>query len=56
MENRAVQIHNSLKHPIIDGDGHWIEPIPVFLEYLAEVGGAKAVDQMRSLWHARDAW
>jgi predicted TIM-barrel fold metal-dependent hydrolase len=56
MENRAAEIHDSLKHPVIDGDGHWLEPIPVFLEYLAEVGGAKSVDQMRKLWHGRDAW
>jgi predicted TIM-barrel fold metal-dependent hydrolase len=56
MEQRAVQIHDGLKHPVIDGDGHWMEPIPVFLEYLAEVGGAKAVDQIRKLWHSRDSW
>jgi hypothetical protein len=56
METRAAEIHDGLKHPVIDGDGHWIEPIPVFLEYLAEAGGAKCVDQMRALWHARDAW
>src|ERR1051325_5656485 len=56
MENRAAEIHDRLKHPVIDGDGHWLEPIPIFLEYLSEVGGAKAVDQMRKLWHGRDAW
>jgi len=56
MENRAAEIHDSLKHPVIDGDGHWLEPIPIFLEYLAEVGGAKAVDQMRKLWRGRDSW
>jgi len=56
MGNRAVEIHDSLKHPVIDGDGHWLEPIPVFLEYLAEVGGVKSVDQIRKLWHGRDAW
>ena len=48
MENRAAEIHDGLKHPVIDGDGHWMEPIPVFLEYLREVGGAKSVDQMQS--------
>ena len=56
MENRAAEIHDGLKHPVIDGDGHWLEPIPVFLEYLREVGGAKSVDQMRALWRGRDAW
>ncbi len=56
MEHRAAEIHDGLKHPVIDGDGHWMEPIPVFLEYLGEVGGAKSVDQIRALWRARDAW
>src|SRR6266403_2205500 len=56
MEHRAAEIHDGLKHPVIDGDGHWMEPIPIFLEYLSEVGGAKSVDQIRALWRARDAW
>ena len=56
MNNRAEQIHDGLKHPVIDGDGHWMEPIPIFLEYLNEVGGAKSVDQIRAVWRARDAW
>ena len=56
MENRAVEIHDGLKHPVIDGDGHWMEPIPIFLEYLSEVGGANSVDQMRAVWRGRDAW
>ena len=56
MENRAAQIHAELKHPVIDGDGHWMEPIPVFLEYLREVGGAASVDQMRALWRRNEAW
>ena len=46
MENRAAEIHDALKHPVIDGDGHWMEPIPIFLEYLREVGGAGSVDRI----------
>jgi predicted TIM-barrel fold metal-dependent hydrolase len=56
MEHRAAEIHDGLKHPVIDGDGHWMEPIPIFLEYLSEVGGAKSVDQIRALWRGRDVW
>ena len=56
MENRALEIHDGLKHPVIDGDGHWLEPIPIFLEYLSEVGGAKSVDQIRALWRRNQAW
>jgi len=54
--HRAAQIRASLGHPVIDGDGHWMEPIPVFLEYLSEVGGPKAVDAMRAYWHRNSAW
>ena len=56
MENRAAKIRAGLKHPVIDGDGHWMEPIPIFLEYLNEVGGSGSVDQMRTLWRRNQAW
>lgn len=55
-KNRAAAIRARLSHPVIDGDGHWMEPIPVFLEYLSEVGGSKAVDEMRANWHRNSAW
>ena len=55
-KNRAAAIRARLNHPVIDGDGHWMEPIPVFLEYLSEVGGSKAVDEMRANWHRNSAW
>ena len=56
MTHRAAEIHATLKHPVIDGDGHWMEPIPVFLEYLGEVGGPASVDKMRAIWRRTDAW
>src|SRR5688572_8474966 len=56
MERRAADIRAGLGHPVIDGDGHWMEPIPVFLEHLSEVGGPTSVDQMRALWRRTDAW
>ena len=56
MKNRAAEIHAGLKQPVIDGDGHWLEPVPVFLEYLRDVGGAQSVDRMRALWQRTHAW
>ena len=56
MAHRAAEIHSGLQHPVIDGDGHWMEPIPIFLEYLNEVGGPGAVDQLRTVWRQREAW
>jgi len=56
MGQTAAQIRAGLKHPIIDGDGHWMEPIPVFLEHLSEAGGPAMVDKIRALWHRNNAW
>jgi predicted TIM-barrel fold metal-dependent hydrolase len=56
MSKTPAQIRAQLGHPIIDGDGHWIEPVPVFLEYLSEVAGPGAVDRMRQLWQRGDEW
>src|SRR5437867_4374065 len=53
---RAKEIHDELSHPVIDGDGHWLEPIPVFLDFLAVVGGPTAVDQMRAHWRRNSEW
>jgi predicted TIM-barrel fold metal-dependent hydrolase len=39
-----AQIHARLKHPVIDGDGHWVEFEPVFAERMRKVGGDKAAD------------
>src|SRR5256885_471198 len=38
------QIRSSLDHPVIDGDGHWVEFDPVFSERLRKVGGDQAAD------------
>src|SRR3984957_10425977 len=40
----AAQIRAGLKHPVIDGDGHWVEYDPVFAEKMRKVGGDKAAD------------
>src|SRR5829696_9879642 len=39
-----AEIRAKLKHPIIDGDGHWVEYDPVFAEQMRKVGGDKAAD------------
>ena len=56
MARSAADIRAQLKHPVIDGDGHWVEPIPVFLEYLRDAAGAGAVDDLRALWRRNDEW
>jgi predicted TIM-barrel fold metal-dependent hydrolase len=39
-----AQIRSSLSHPIVDGDGHWLEYGPVFSEKMRKAGGDKAAD------------
>src|SRR5260370_35970842 len=38
------EVRASLKHPIIDADGHWIEYNPVFAERMRQVAGDKSAD------------
>src|SRR5678815_3496834 len=39
-----AQIRSGLDHPVIDGDGHWVEFDPVFAERMRKVGGDLAAD------------
>ena len=38
------EIHAKLGHPVIDGDGHWVEYTPVFAEKMRKAAGDKAAD------------
>jgi predicted TIM-barrel fold metal-dependent hydrolase len=38
------EIRAKLSHPVIDGDGHWVEYDPVFAEQMRKVGGDLAAD------------
>src|SRR6184192_619208 len=39
-----AQIRSRLDHPVIDGDGHWVEFDPVFSERMRKVGGDLAAE------------
>jgi predicted TIM-barrel fold metal-dependent hydrolase len=39
-----ADIRSGLDHPIIDGDGHWVEYTPVFAERMRKVAGDKAAE------------
>ena len=43
--SKSAAVRAKLGHPVIDGDGHWLEPVPIFLDFLRDVGGASAVDK-----------
>ena len=38
------EIHKHLKHPVIDGDGHWVEYTPVFGERIRKAVGNLGAD------------
>ncbi|HTY80726.1 MAG TPA: amidohydrolase family protein [Candidatus Bathyarchaeia archaeon] len=44
-DSKSAAVRAKLTHPVIDGDGHWLEPIPIFLDYLRDVGGPAIVDK-----------
>ena len=45
----SAQVRRRLNHPVIDADGHWNELQPIFLDYIAQAGGAKAADAYRKM-------
>lgn len=42
--SKSAAVRARLQHPVIDGDGHWLEPLPIFLDYLKDVAGQSVVD------------
>jgi predicted TIM-barrel fold metal-dependent hydrolase len=44
-DSKSATVRAQLDHPVIDGDGHWLEPVPIFLEYLREVAGPSVADR-----------
>ena len=57
--NHSAEIRAGLDHPVVDTDGHMMEHLPVFLDYLKETAGpdmvsrfvAKSNDTRENSWH-----
>jgi len=50
------QVRSKIDHPIVDGDGHWVEYDPVFSEKMRKVGGDLAADGfLKSMAVTRDS-
>jgi predicted TIM-barrel fold metal-dependent hydrolase len=45
--SQSAIVHEQLKHPVIDSDGHWIEFEPTLFDYLDGVAGPSMVDRLR---------
>lgn len=52
----AAEIRKSIDHPIIDGDGHIVEILPVFLDYLRQVGGKSLAERYRQIHEANSPY
>jgi predicted TIM-barrel fold metal-dependent hydrolase len=47
----SARVHDQLRHPVIDGDGHWLEPVPIFCDFLRDEGGGAMVDRYLAMMH-----
>ncbi|MFT5173685.1 MAG: putative TIM-barrel fold metal-dependent hydrolase [Gammaproteobacteria bacterium] len=54
--SKSAAVRAKLSHPVIDADGHWLEPVPIFLDFLHAEGGVKMVDRWRAAKSAEDGW
>ena len=52
----AAKIRSQLKHPIVDGDGHWVEAVPVHLDYLRELAGPDMAARYAKYCSSHDRW
>ncbi|HYE89607.1 MAG TPA: amidohydrolase family protein [Terriglobales bacterium] len=46
-DSKSAKVRQQLSHPVIDGDGHWLEPMPIFLDYLKQVAGPSLVERFK---------
>ncbi len=43
-KSNAAEIRAGLDHPVVDGDGHWIEHHPMMVESIRRIGGDRAAE------------
>ena len=53
---RSAEIREELGHPVIDGDGHWLESVPILEQFVEVTGGVKAVDALRAFLDSTKPW
>ncbi len=52
----SQRVRAALDHPVIDGDGHIVEILPVFIDYLRQAGGQRLADRYRRLQEANSPY
>jgi predicted TIM-barrel fold metal-dependent hydrolase len=48
-KGRAAEIRAQLSHPVIDADGHWLFPTPVFYDFLRDIGGPSMLERAQKV-------
>lgn len=56
MGRTSAEIRAALEHPVIDGDGHIVEIMPVFIDYLRQVGGPTLAERFARLQRANSPY
>jgi predicted TIM-barrel fold metal-dependent hydrolase len=54
--SRSAHDRQQLGHPVIDADGHWLEPVAIYLEYLADEAGPEGVESYRRRTREQARW
>src|SRR4029453_10856141 len=44
-DSKSAAVRAQLDHPVIDGDGHWLQPVPIFLDSLREAAGPSVAER-----------
>ncbi len=55
-DSKSAAVRARLNHPVVDGDGHWLEPVPIFLDYLKDAGGPSRVARFRARKASEGRW
>ncbi|HEU0168883.1 MAG TPA: amidohydrolase family protein [Chloroflexota bacterium] len=54
--SKSWQIHRQLDHPVVDGDAHWLESVPIFHDYLKATAGQAMLDDYIKTQDGADRW
>ncbi len=52
----VAKIRAQIKHPIVDGDGHWVESVPVLIDYVSQVAGPKMAEAYAKFCTGHRKW
>ena len=55
-DTKSQQIRSQLDHPVIDCDGHLVEVLPHFLDYLKKVGGSHMAEAFGASLRGGPRW